>query len=327
MPNNQILTLRETAALIEQGDLLLIAASQELLNQLPAGQWLGGTIPYFMSEEGAKKELNRLFVSNLTKLAVSATIKSYSAQEFDQLLADRPDNGFSYIALPVFSEVHKAYAVDMGQYETLYDSPILGWVTGKDLDATKQDGQFPAVYHGPTATCLANKAVLMHIELPKTQYAEIKIYNPYQEGSGDRIQFLENDFSAGEVLINNEKQNFAHYCRINKIKSQLPVIANYSGALVNIDIERIDEDRVYFYGPVSRDQVYHWAKDIHYSPQAFLTAMPKEEAITAFNCISIYSNFQLEGEQIGNYGGPFTFGEIAYILLNQTLVLLHIQNK
>ena len=327
MSNNQILTLEETRALIEQGNLLLIAASQDLLDQLPAGQWLGGTIPYFMTAEGAKKDLNRLFVSNLTQVAASASIKSYSAQEFEQLLADRPKNGFSYIALPVFSEVHKAYAVEINQYETLYDSPILGWITGKDLDASEQDDQFPAVYHGPTATCLANKAVLMHIELPKTQYAEIEIYNPYEQANGDSIQFLENDFSAGEVLINNEKQNFAHYCRAEKIKGQLPVVANYSGALVNIDIERIDEDRVYFYGPVSSDQVYHWAKDINYNPQAFLKAMPKEEAITAFNCISIYSNFQLEGEQIGNYGGPFTFGEIAYILLNQTLVLLHIQNK
>ena len=63
MPNNQILTLEETRRLIEAGELLLIAASQELLDQLPAGQWLGGTIPYFMSEAGAEKYLQHLFVS------------------------------------------------------------------------------------------------------------------------------------------------------------------------------------------------------------------------------------------------------------------------
>ncbi|EJF52622.1 hypothetical protein SapgrDRAFT_0890 [Saprospira grandis DSM 2844] len=325
MPNNQILTLEETCRLIQAGELLLIAASQELLDQLPAGQWLGGTIPYFMSEAGAEKDLDHLFVSNLSNLALKAEIKSYSAQEFEQLLADRPKNGFSYIAMPVFSEVHKAYAIEIGQYESLYDSPILGWVTGKDLEA--KDEQFPAVYHGPTASCLSNKAVLMHIELPESQYAEIEIYNPYEQGQGDRIEFLENDFSAAEVLINGEKQNFAHYCRSNNIKGQLPLLANYSGALVNIDIERIEENRVYFYGPVSTDQIYYWAKEIRYSPNAFLDKMPHENAQTAFNCISIYFNFQLNGVKLANYGGPFTFGEIAYLLLNQTLVLLYIQDK
>lgn len=79
---NQLLSLKETQALIESGQILLIAASQGLLDQLPAGQWLGGSTHYFMSQEGAQKDLNRLFVSNLSNLALKAEIKSYSAQKW-----------------------------------------------------------------------------------------------------------------------------------------------------------------------------------------------------------------------------------------------------
>jgi len=321
---NELLTLEETQALINAGELLLIAASQRLLNQLPAGQWLGGSTPYFMSKEGAQKELNRLFVTNLTELAVSAQIKSYSAQEFKQLLTDRPKNGFSYIALPAFSTVHEAYALEIGQYETLYDQPILGWITGRQLEAAAD--HLPAAYYGPTAERLTNKAVLMHVELPNTQYAEIEIYNPYEEGQGDKIQFVKTDFSASEALINGKKQDFPSYCKANGIDGSLPLISDYSGALINTTIQRIEEETVYFYAPVSADQVYYLAKKVDYSPQAFLNEMPRTNALTACNCIVNYLNFKLDGQRVGDYEGPFTFGEVGYMLLNQTLVLLHIQN-
>ncbi|EJF52621.1 hypothetical protein SapgrDRAFT_0889 [Saprospira grandis DSM 2844] len=321
---NQLLSLKETQALIESGQILLIAGSQRLLDQLPAGQWLGGSTPYFMSREGAQKDLNRLFVSNLSDLALKAEIKSYSAQELEQLLDDRPENGFSYIALPAFSEVHKAYALDIGQYDRLYDQPILGWITGRQLEA--DPSHLPAAYYGPKAEKMKNRAVLMHVELPAAQYAEIEIYNPYEEGQDDDIQFLTTDFQASEALINGEKQNFAHYCKRKGIDGSLPLISNYSGALINTTIQRVEEKIVYFYAPVSTDQVYHLAKTVDYNPQAFRKEMPNSPAITACNCIVNYLNFKLDGEQLGNYEGPFTFGEVGYILLNQTLVLLHIQN-
>jgi hypothetical protein len=36
---------------------------------------------------------------------------------------------------------------------------------------------------------------------------------------------------------------------------------------------------------------------------------------------------KLEGKKTGDFKGPFTFGEIAYILVNQTLVNLVIEDK
>jgi hypothetical protein len=43
------------------------------------------------------------------------------------------------------------------------------------------------------------------------------------------------------------------------------------------------------------------------------------------NCILNYLYSQLEGRRTGGIVGPITFGEIAYQLLNQTLVYLEIE--
>ena len=40
------------------------------------------------------------------------------------------------------------------------------------------------------------------------------------------------------------------------------------------------------------------------------------------NCILNYLYGELEGKATGDFTGPVTFGEIAYMLLNQTLVRL-----
>jgi hypothetical protein len=45
------------------------------------------------------------------------------------------------------------------------------------------------------------------------------------------------------------------------------------------------------------------------------------------NCILNYLYAELEGKQTGNFTGPITFGEVAYQLLNQTMVYLDIQDQ
>ena len=45
---------REAAALIEGGAYLTIAGAEAVLAGLPKGNWIGGTIPYFMTQEGGR---------------------------------------------------------------------------------------------------------------------------------------------------------------------------------------------------------------------------------------------------------------------------------
>ena len=44
----------------------------------------------------------------------------------------------------------------------------------------------------------------------------------------------------------------------------------------------------------------------------------------ACNCILNYLYGELEGKKTGKITGPITFGEIAYQLLNQTMVLIEL---
>jgi len=47
-----MLSLEEVTEKIIEGKRLLLAGDERLLLQLPAGDWIAGTIPYFMTEEG-----------------------------------------------------------------------------------------------------------------------------------------------------------------------------------------------------------------------------------------------------------------------------------
>jgi hypothetical protein len=49
------------------------------------------------------------------------------------------------------------------------------------------------------------------------------------------------------------------------------------------------------------------------------------ESVFACNCILNYLYGELEGRKTGDVAGPITFGEIAYQLLNQTMVYLSVR--
>ena len=70
----------------------------------------------------------------------------------------------------------------------------------------------------------------------------------------------------------------------------------------------------------------HLAQPIADYPAAYgkLIAAQGTVPTLSFNCILNYLNASLEGRTTTGFVGPVTFGEIAYILLNQTLVRLDI---
>ena len=49
-----LLTIEETKKLIENGKTLYLAGEEALLKSLPKGNWIGGTIPYFMDTDGVE---------------------------------------------------------------------------------------------------------------------------------------------------------------------------------------------------------------------------------------------------------------------------------
>jgi hypothetical protein len=96
---------------------------------------------------------------------------------------------------------------------------------------------------------------------------------------------------------------------------------------VNVAFLSVDPGRreVRFFAPVFAGVPYRQARSVGDYVHAFETALPRElggAIALSCNCVLNYLHSSLEGRSTGGIVGPITFGEIAYQLLNQTLVYL-----
>ena len=105
-----LFNFNETMELIKSGKILTIAGDVELLKTLPKGNWIGGSIPYFMSENGGLCTKDLFQVTVLPDYVKIKNIKLYSAQQLEQIPSDYPVNGLSFILIPAGSEAHLLYA-------------------------------------------------------------------------------------------------------------------------------------------------------------------------------------------------------------------------
>src|SRR6266496_2446272 len=55
-----LLEVDEVAERIRRGEPLLLAGDESRLKLLPRGDWIAGTIPYFMSDEGGVSQRRRV---------------------------------------------------------------------------------------------------------------------------------------------------------------------------------------------------------------------------------------------------------------------------
>lgn len=317
--------LKEIKELITQGKKLLLAGSEDLLKQLPKGQWIAGTIPYFMAEAGGTCTREQILATELPAYVTSVTFKRYTKDSIVNVFQDVPENGFSVIILPGSTPTHFSFALGAPQYAGFATSNLIGWIAGIHLDDL---GKITSkVFFGPTQESIEDGAVMMNVGLPDHKYAEINILNLFKQGGGDTITFPEDGFSAGEVMVGNTKRNLVDYLLEKNIDTRLPLVADYCGAMINTSFQEIDQTKkiVKFYAPVFRGIQYKLAAPVPDYVAAFEQLMPKsnvDRIVFSCNCILNYLYSGLEGKHTGGVTGPITFGEIAYQLLNQTMAYI-----
>lgn len=315
---------------INRGEYLLIAGDEDVLASLPSGNWVAGTIPYFMTEEGGKADQEQLYVTTISGVASHnpPRITLYDANSISRIATEAPEHGFTVLILPASSEVHLAYAQNAPDYPNMFFSPIVGWASGVHLD--ELDTKKPKVGFGPASGMLSDsQAVAMHIPISEQQVANIKTVNLFSPGEGDSIRFKTKGFTVSECIANGEEVNFARYITDRKIDTRLPLVADYSGCMVNASVQEIVGDDVKMYAPVFPDFEYHFAKPISDYVSEFDNAIPKGESdkiAFSYNCILNFLYSELDGKKTKGITGPITFGEIAYQLLNQTLVYLTLED-
>ncbi|MCW7554328.1 hypothetical protein NX722_17220 [Endozoicomonas gorgoniicola] len=317
-------SVKEVIRLIEAGKVLSLAGDERVLSQLPEGNWVAGTTPYFMGKTQGEFSQEKVYVDEISDEATQHKIVTYDKQTLPSFTRDRFDNGYTILVIPAFSEVHSDFALHADGYDFLYDNPVLGWVSGIDLNSS----DMPKVYDGSTGTELTDKVVALHVELPANKMPQLEIINIHKpDPNSPVVEFDTDAFEAGDCLVNGEKVNFADYVTAHNIDTKVPLTSDYSGAIINTCIKEVntDDGKVFFYAPVFTGRQYRFARPLADYATAFANSLPQESTDMQFscNCILNFLYGELEGKQAG-FPGPITFGEIGYRLLNQTMTYLKV---
>jgi len=319
---NELLTPAQTAARIATGAVLSIAGPDALLATLPKGNWIGGTTIYMLTEDGGAEVEDRLFCSTLDS-ATTASIRHLAPDDLPTLAGGQIPGGITLMMIPAFSQAHSRFALDGTGYPGLFDQPLMGWITGVPLGQIGRTA--PAIYDGRTGQRHTEGAVVLHVGLPQGRRPALDIVNIFAPRDDLTLTFPETGFSAREVTVDGTTRPLASLLAERGIDTRLPLIANYAGAAINVSFESVDPATgdVSFYAPVIAGVEYRPARAMPDYAAAFAERLGQGGAGTlSCNCILNYLHGAMAGQRTGRFTGPVTFGEIAYILLNQTLVTL-----
>lgn len=319
----------EVTNLIGKGKILLLSGNEAIMKKLPKGKWIGGTSSYFMSENGGLVSDELIEVTEMPDYITDIKIAYYDSSSIKNVYKDGFSNGFSIVIIPAFSDTHLIFAKEVYTYDEFAAKPLVGWISGVNLG--DPNASSPKVFSGIDATLCDSSAVVAHLQLPENKFADVSIINTFFSDEGDDLEFPVSGFEADEVLVNGKKMNFSDYLVNNKVNIDIPLVANYSGTMINISFKENDtkSKKVHFFAPVFYGVKYKLGK----SKGDYLTEVqnqiPTDRKINytfSCNCILNFLKLDLDGKIISNITGPITFGEIAYQLLNQTLVNLEIRD-
>ena len=314
-------SIDEVSQFISQGKKMVLGADENILNQLPQGDWIAGTTPYFVDCNGGQENHQLIAVYDFTDIAEDAKFISYDINSIEQIYNDGFDNGFIILILPCYSDILGKYAVNAPSFEGFATKPLVGWVAGHAYDASLPRTK---TYFKSGASASIDKGVAIHVKLPANKYAEVEMINPFTPGDGDKIEILKDGFLIDEVLVNGQKCNFAQYLKDRSFA--YPMVADFGDVYMNTSV-KLAEESVLVAGPVFKGQEYTFAKQIDI-PKVLQEISVKAQDSPVFSCFCVanYLYGQFEGKTFGNFDMVVTFGEIAYQLVNQTVVYLNVKD-
>lgn len=327
-----MMSVEEASELIRAGKKLLVAGDGALLSALPMGDWVGGTTPYFMSEEGAMCSHDLVQAIVLPEGVASVKARLYAATELKSIPQDYLPNGFAVVLIPSFTEAHTTFAKDSSSWPDVFSNPLMGWITGVDFaDLGKIK---PQVFNGQTGEASETKAAVLHVELHEHLMARVHTVCLFQAGEGDAISFPVGGFEVSDCVVNGEKLNFAEYMTARNLDVSAPIVGNHFGAMVHVSLAKVDKEagKVSFYAPVFPGLRYRFAARMENYPAEYAARLGGRHSFVtnstySCNCLVNYFAADLEGKKTGDLQGPIVYGEIAYMLLNQTIIYLTIEPK
>lgn len=328
LSKNSLVSLQAAAELIERGAILSVAGTEALLDQLPAGKWIGGTSSYFMADEGGVKSSDQLFVTHLPAEG-PVHFTSYESSRLQEIMTDAPANGFSFAIVPAGSKTLQLFSEGSRFWPEIFVKPVVGWVAGIDLSNLGK--QTAKVYNGSTGTKREDGMVVAHVALPANRIATLETVNIFERDPGDVIRFAKTCTETVDCSVNGKAVRLADFLAArNNADGKLPLVGDFAGASVNVSVQSVDKASglVKLYAPVFSDVEYGIALPVTNYEARFAKEIARfgDQSIAfSCNCILNFLYGALEGKRTGHLTGPVTFGEIAYLLHNQTLVVLRIE--
>jgi hypothetical protein len=303
--------------MIREGKHLLLAGDIGVLSGLPEGNWIGGTTTFFIQRPSQRiNSTDKIFVCELPEYVVKTVIREYDAASIRHIYTDAPENGFTVLIMPFNSPPSREFAFNAGSFSDFAARPVCGWVAGGYSKATILTDKCYAA-SGAGNRPFTDKAVAMHITFPENKYAELCIFNPYKQGTGDEITFDYSSMIAKDAFINGKKRNLAAYLRETGFVPNVPFVANYAGAMLNVECFAIENDEVFMAAPFFPGITYKISEIDGNIADPELTG---SEIIFSVTCIVNYMNPDFCERYLTKMNGPVVYGEIAYQLLNQTTV-------
>lgn len=316
----RLFTLQETIDLIQEERTLVIAGPEELLSQLPDGSWIAGSNPYLQTPEGSILSDELLYITDFTDLAIDKKFEVYDKSNIHKITSDAFENGIIAAIMPAGSEVINEFALKSPEYENQFINPLLGWVSGTVFEKFGQVA--PTCYCGNKR--FTDKAVALHLKLPQNKVARLEIVNAYEAQPGSPIiTFTEDGFFNKNFQIDGGEHNLYEYMDTNGIEHP-QLIADYTGAGINVGMIRNDEEKeIFFTAPVFENTEYRFARKKTGDYKAFFEENMKQvdQVKYSYSCLLNLFNFGLNEVSLGT-SGVFTYGEIAFQLLNATFVYL-----
>jgi len=327
---NELITVEAATDLIRRGVPLSLAGPEAALSRLPAGPWIAGTIPYFMTASGGTvAPPGHVFATDLSSLG-RISFAVYGPDELAGISRHAPEHGFTLTIIPAGGRAHARFAAEAADYPDAFLKPAVGWIAGVHLSDLGRAS--PKVYDGRRAACLDDAAVVAYVALPPERTLSIEIVNLFAPDPGaDVLRFSGTASEVQECLVNEQPTGFAQYLRERGLDGgRLPLVGDFAGAHVNVSLQGIDaaSGTVTLYAPVFPGVDYRFARPVPDYAAAFrrrLADVDPDGVVMGCNCVLNFVYGGLEGQAIGGVPGPATFGEIAYQLLNQTMVLVRVR--
>lgn len=323
LATSRLHTVNDAIKLIKNGNILAIHGDKELLKKLPKGNWFGGTIPYFMDITGGLITEDKLFIEDLSKYVKQIHPKMYEIDKFKEIYHDNKNNNFTYMIIPGLSIAHLKFAQNIYFMESAFNVPTYGWIAGFNLERNNEKA---LVFNGISGEYSNEKILATHCDFFNKEWQlKIDIINIFETNSSNKITFDANGFEVETAFIDGKKVNFNNYLKANNINTKNPLAANYDGSLINVSYKGLENNKVQFYAPVFAGVEYkftHLKSDYvkAYNDIVTNTISLVRNKFLSCSCILHYLYGELNDQLVKNSDGPFTFGEIAYVLLNQTLV-------